>query len=247
MTFGTDKTDFSNDDIPDTNDPDDSIFTFWDDIDLNNGATGKIYYETRTTASGRIFIVEWYDVPHIKDDPGDCAGGVRSHYTFQAILYEITNDIKFQYLSMVNGCKNLADGRSATVGIENIDGTIGLKYSYNTSSIYDRLAICFSSMGTNCSLQRRHADTNKPMMGRAINTIKDAKDLLSKAEGLCAELKEKEDPKFDECCSEDKFKEAKELLEMAEKFFSGGNYIAANNYALRAIAKLEEIIECCEG
>ncbi|MFQ6088632.1 MAG: hypothetical protein ACE5K0_07000, partial [Candidatus Methanofastidiosia archaeon] len=95
--------------------------------------------------------------------------------------------------------------------------------------------------------RRRHADTTKPMMGRATNTIKDAKELLSKAEGLCDGLREKDDPKFDECCSENKFSEARELLEMAEKFFSGGNYIAANNFALKAIAKLEEIIECCEG
>ncbi|MFQ5892013.1 MAG: hypothetical protein ACE5HW_04390 [Candidatus Methanofastidiosia archaeon] len=90
-------------------------------------------------------------------------------------------------------------------------------------------------------------DTNKPMMPRAINTIKNARELLSKAEGLCEGLKEKEDPTFDECCSEEKFNEAKELLEMAEKFFIGGNYIAANNFALKAILKLEEIIECCEG
>jgi len=144
LTFGTDKTDCSNTPIPGNgNDPDDAIYPFWDDLDLNTGTTGNVYY--RRTYD--MFIVEWYDIPHISDDPGDCPGGERSHFTFQVILYKNSNVIKFQYLRMENGCAAYADGSSATVGIENSDGTDGLQYSYNTSSIYDRLAIGFVPPG----------------------------------------------------------------------------------------------------
>ncbi|MFQ6088439.1 MAG: hypothetical protein ACE5K0_06020 [Candidatus Methanofastidiosia archaeon] len=95
--------------------------------------------------------------------------------------------------------------------------------------------------------ERRRVEMNDQMQPLATNRISQATDLLSKAQNLCQELSDKEDPKFEECCSENRLNEAKELLEMAEKFFMGGNYIAANNFALKAIAKLEEIIECCEG
>ncbi|MFQ6088653.1 MAG: right-handed parallel beta-helix repeat-containing protein [Candidatus Methanofastidiosia archaeon] len=81
----------------------------------------------------------------------------------------------------------------------------------------------------------------------AVNRISETKNLFEKAQFTCDELKDKEDPKFDECCSEDKLNEVIELLKTAEKLFASGNYIAASNYALKAIEILEEILECCEG
>ncbi|MFQ5892243.1 MAG: hypothetical protein ACE5HW_05570, partial [Candidatus Methanofastidiosia archaeon] len=80
----------------------------------------------------------------------------------------------------------------------------------------------------------------------ATNRISGATELLEKAQSTCNELKEKEDPKFDECCS-GTLDEAISLLEMAEKFYMSGNFIAANNYAMKAIQILNEILECCEG
>ena len=110
---------------------------FWDDLYTPGG--GTIYYDVQGTAPNRMFIVEWYDVPHISDD-----GTPRSHYTFEAILYETSNDIKFQYQSMLNGTESYADGREAVVGIENITGVVGAQYSCReTGAISDGLAILF--------------------------------------------------------------------------------------------------------
>lgn len=140
LTFhSSGSTDYDNDPIPDANTPNDNICPFWDDLFPPSG--GTIYYQTQGTAPNRMFIVEWYEISHIGDDGWTPP---RSKFTFEAILYEGSNDIKFQYKSMQNGVGFYADGWSATVGIENATGTVGLQYPYNSTSISDGLAILFT-------------------------------------------------------------------------------------------------------
>ncbi|MFQ6089381.1 MAG: hypothetical protein ACE5K0_10835 [Candidatus Methanofastidiosia archaeon] len=92
-------------------------------------------------------------------------------------------------------------------------------------------------------IPRYRADTNKPMMPRASNTINGAKDLMAQADDL---LKQAQDKGLDTAACEKIIDEAKELLELADKFFSGGNYIAANNFALKALDKYKDAVECLE-
>ena len=87
-------------------------------------------------------------------------------------------------------------------------------------------------------------DYNRLMLPRAANAIREAKDLFDRARAKCDELK---DGDFYEKCCVPYLDEAKILIERAEKFYAGGNYIAANNMALEAIVALNEILECCEG
>ncbi|MFQ5891706.1 MAG: hypothetical protein ACE5HW_02795 [Candidatus Methanofastidiosia archaeon] len=96
----------------------------------------------------------------------------------------------------------------------------------------------------NCT--KRRVNINETLKPLASNRISDAKNLLEKVQSTCTELKNREDPKFDECCS-GKIDEVIEFLKLAEKFYASGNYIAASNYALKAIEILKEIIKCCEG
>ena len=63
--------------------------------------------------------------------------------TFQAILMEGTNQIQFNYLEMGGS----AIGSSATVGIENADGTAGIRYSYNEAVLESGLVITYSPDG----------------------------------------------------------------------------------------------------
>lgn len=124
------------------------ICPFWDD--LYPPAGGKVYYRSFPDK----FIVQWNDIPHI----GDYAT-LRSSMTFQVILYRNSNAIKFQYKEMKNGKWYYADGQSATVGIENSDGTVGLKYYFGNNNgsgtpagpIRNGLAIGFKYPGTNPS------------------------------------------------------------------------------------------------
>ena len=111
------------------------IAAFWDDIDSE---TGDVYYKTVGNPGSRQFIVEWYNRPHFSNTG---AG------TFQMILYEGTNNIKFQYLDLDFGDADYNYGASATVGIRQ-SGTNYLQYSYNQAVLADSFAICFQYPGS---------------------------------------------------------------------------------------------------
>ena len=120
LTFGTDGTDFTNDPIPNSDQPNDLIAPFWDD--LNPSAGGQVYYYNDT--QNNRFIVEWKNVPHFYND---------GSYTFEVILYP-DGDILYQYNSMVG------DLQSSTIGVENSTGTVGLQVVYNASYVHNELA-----------------------------------------------------------------------------------------------------------
>ncbi|RMH79556.1 MAG: T9SS C-terminal target domain-containing protein, partial [Calditrichaeota bacterium] len=124
LTFGLDATDFSNDPIPDPIEPNDVIAPFWDD--LNPAQGGDVYYHS---PDPNTFIVQWDEVPHF---------GSGGPYTFQAIL-KSDRRILFQYLDMNSPLE------SATIGIENFDGSDGLEVVYNAPYMHDNLAILISS------------------------------------------------------------------------------------------------------
>ncbi len=107
-----------------------SILPFWDDMDSD---TGNVYWEVQGTAPNRIAIVEWYNRPHFSN-----IGSA----TFEVILYEGTNEIKYQYLDVDFGNASYNNGASATVGI-NKDATTALQYSFNQPVIQNNMAIRF--------------------------------------------------------------------------------------------------------
>jgi uncharacterized repeat protein (TIGR01451 family) len=131
------------------------IAPFWDDI-VTWGSAGAIYYQTLGTSPNRKFVVEWYDNQHYYSST--------SGITFEAILYEGTNNILFQYKDVDFGSvygstsQDLPpynNGGSATVGIEDPTGNIGLQYSFNEQVITSGLAILFkfpAFAGTNMYL-----------------------------------------------------------------------------------------------
>ncbi len=120
LTFGNNSgTTYTNASIPDPNAPNNLIAPFWDD--LNPSVGGNIYYFSNDT----MLIVEYKDVPHF---------GGTAPYTFEVILLS-DGSIIYQYLSM-QGRLN-----SATVGIENGDGSDGLLIAYNQDYVHDGLAI----------------------------------------------------------------------------------------------------------
>ena len=126
LTFGADGTDFTNDPIPDSNNPNDLIAPFWDD--LNPSLGGSIYYHY--DAVEEQFIVQYEGVPHYS------FGG---SFTFEAIL-EPDGSILYQYNS-------LSGSNSATIGIENADGSEGVEVSYNDGYPSNSLAVSIFEIG----------------------------------------------------------------------------------------------------
>jgi hypothetical protein len=111
------------------------IVPFWDDIDSD---TGNVYYATFGTAPHRIFVVEWYNRPHYSNV---------GNATFELILYEGTNNIKYQYQDVVFGNPSYDYGISATVGIRGLHPNY-LQRSYNQAVIQNLYAICFTYPGS---------------------------------------------------------------------------------------------------
>ncbi len=115
-------TDYRNWSIPGAGAPEDMIAPYWDDLYQSGNAKAYQKYD----AAGHRWIVEWSRFRNAAD------GSVQ---TFEVILYDPafyptpTGDgpIVFQYNAVTN--PDNVDER-ATVGIENLDHTEGLEYTY---------------------------------------------------------------------------------------------------------------------
>ena len=112
---------FTNTAIPATGLPNNTLYGFWDDLDLRT--TGSVYYYH--DVPNNRYIVEYKDVPHYS------SGGV---YTFQIMLYS-DGRIYYQYQNMLTSLN------SATIGTENSAGTVGLQVVYNANYVHNNLAI----------------------------------------------------------------------------------------------------------
>lgn len=140
ITFDTSNTSWSywtNYAIPSSSVPNDFIAPFWDDLNPYTG--GSVYYLLGGTAPSRRFTVEWYNVPHYYN-----TGAV----SFEVTLYEGSNNIVFRYKDVDFGYSYYNKGASATVGVENESGNVGVQCSYNQSNLSDGSAILFSINST---------------------------------------------------------------------------------------------------
>ena len=127
LKFGEGTTDYTNDDIPDSDTPNNFIAAFWDDLSPQNGGPVRYYYDS---AHGR-FIVSWLNVPLYT-----WLGGTGS-LNFQIVLSPNGN-IQYNYQTMDAGSLNLT---SATVGIENANGNDGLPIAYNQSYLHSNMSV----------------------------------------------------------------------------------------------------------
>lgn len=86
-----------------------ALFAFWDALQMQvqGEPLGSVLYEVQGDEPNRKLIVQWTDMYFA--DTGAPMG------TFQAILYESTNQIKFQYLDLHG---ERARGNHATIGIQ---------------------------------------------------------------------------------------------------------------------------------
>jgi len=109
-----DGTDWTNDEISNTNDPDGYIGTWWDDLRIQDqGTTDKVSYKLEGSVGNRTLTVEYYSVSRRDGDTNDY------HY-FQTVLREYFNRIEIKYGNWLAG-----DNDDATCGMENYPGTDG--------------------------------------------------------------------------------------------------------------------------
>jgi hypothetical protein len=129
LTFGSTGGDFSNDPIPDDNEPNDLIAPLWTDLDTNLG--GAIQYQTLGSEPDRRFIAQWTAVAEF--------GNADDTATFQAVLYEGSGRIEFRY-GELDGIPSFPGDTS--IGIENADGSAGIGVSDQDVEAGDCLSFC---------------------------------------------------------------------------------------------------------
>ncbi len=118
---------YSNTTIPASAEPNLNIYGFWDDLDVTNSGTIYYYYDAATTQ----FIIQYQAVPHYS------TGGP---YTFQYIL-KGSGEALVQYNTMTDPLN------SASIGIENADGSVGLQVVYNNTYVHNNMALAFKLRG----------------------------------------------------------------------------------------------------
>jgi hypothetical protein len=126
VTFGEPSSAFYNTAIPNPAEPNAALYPFFDDLVVDG--PGAMY----VAASSDAYVVEWRDVR--------LYGDTRQRLSFSVAIGR-DGTVTYRYRGVVGG--DLAHGASATVGVENADGTDGLAYSFNSATISDGLVVTF--------------------------------------------------------------------------------------------------------
>ncbi len=125
LCFSAPSTAYSNAAIPTAAVPNNCMFPLWDDLYSRGAPLNSVfYYRTIGAAPNRELIAQWTNYGYYSPDI--------PIGTFQVILYEGSNQIRFQYRQLLT--PPYSYGSSATVGVENSAGTAGTQYSYNTAN-----------------------------------------------------------------------------------------------------------------
>jgi gliding motility-associated-like protein len=156
ILFGTGSSTGNDVAIPTSGVPDNFIAAFWDDLVVDG--TGNILYATIGASPNRKLFVQYkntgfYGIPAFLG-------------TFYIILYENSNKIQVQYRLVVDNSSSTAHGKSATIGIENSDGSSGMQYAYHDSTaVSTGKAISFTPSGPTYTM-----DTNAIYDGVVLTT-----------------------------------------------------------------------------
>lgn len=105
--------DFANTDLTTTSPPGDTpaLLPFWTDLSFQVAGAGAVFYQAFGVLGSRRFVVQWNNA---------YPDGSPNPVTFQAILFEGSNNVLFQYKTVALGLGNPANnGAQATVGIRN--------------------------------------------------------------------------------------------------------------------------------
>jgi subtilisin family serine protease len=132
LSFNSAGSTFVNSTIPNPGSPNAAIDAFWDDMWMDGSSTVKT--DTLGVTPNRRFVVEWDNVGFFSN--------TALRVDFETVLYE-SGDILTQYrnISLTDG---MAQGNSATFGIENATGSDGLQYASGEAAVHDGLAVRYS-------------------------------------------------------------------------------------------------------
>ena len=134
IAFGQNGLSWKNGDLSTSNPrcPPGLVAPFWDDLVLGTAPDSGVYWQFLGTAPNRRLVIEWYRVASLENQT--------ETYSFEVVLYESRNRIKFQYLDVDSGT-NHDYGASATAGIANWSSFLPIQYSNNSPALANGQAV----------------------------------------------------------------------------------------------------------
>jgi Matrixin/IPT/TIG domain len=121
------------------------IAPFFDDLILQR-QDSSVSARLIGTAPDRRWVIDWQNLSILHEDNLLLDGRV----SFQAILFEGSNDIAFQYKTL-EGPRSY--GESATVGLQNGPRTLAAQFSFNQARLYPGRVIVFRFNPSNATYQ----------------------------------------------------------------------------------------------
>ncbi|HEX8702023.1 MAG TPA: MYXO-CTERM sorting domain-containing protein, partial [Myxococcaceae bacterium] len=115
------------------------VVPFWDDLFPGPTAADNVYWAVTGTAPNRELVIEWRNVHH-----RDTRTGTNT-IRYQAVFFESSSDILFNYQDVTIGNASYNGGASATIGVQ-VSTSQAVQHSFNTNSVTDNSALLFSQI-----------------------------------------------------------------------------------------------------
>lgn len=132
LNFLAESPEYNNVAIPASSVPNAAIYPFWDDLVVDGD--GAVYTGTTEIDGEQAFVVEWRGVAPLS------AGNATISFSI-ALLEDSRIVLGYGDLATSDP---LAGGASATVGVENADGSVAHQFSYNEQSLTSGMSITYS-------------------------------------------------------------------------------------------------------
>ncbi|MFE7328085.1 S8 family serine peptidase [Streptomyces sp. NPDC057565] len=170
ISFGGASTFFYNTAIPTAAAPNAALYPFWDDLAVDAKA-GGVYTKAYGTAPHRKFVIEWRKIHPF---------GITQSFSFSAEISE-TGAVTYRYKDVPSDGR--FQGNSATIGVENANGTDALQYSNDEAVIDDGTSISFHSTTTGV-LWGKVTDANDGLPVDGATVTAGTASTVTDAEGL---------------------------------------------------------------
>ncbi|MFI6317897.1 S8 family serine peptidase [Nonomuraea sp. NPDC050556] len=170
VTFATERVvTGSNGTLPTSGTPNNAVYPYWDDLKVD--ADSGVYTAVTGTSPHRQYVVEWRNVTFYSD--------ATQRVSFSALLGE-DGSIGYRYKDIES---ERDQGSSATIGVENANGTDALQYSANEAAISNgqSLTITASRHGLVTGTVT-DANDGKPLAGASVK-VGDAATLTTAEDG----------------------------------------------------------------
>jgi subtilisin family serine protease len=109
---------YQNQQLPNSSVPNNVLAPFWTDFAIGGDAGGQVLYNLLNVGEDQWFVWEWNNVALWNQEDG-------ARYTFAVWIKMGTDEIYFNYVDVPEVPANV------TIGIENVDGSVGTNYHYN--------------------------------------------------------------------------------------------------------------------